>query len=467
MDGRRQAVLRAQAAESTNVGLWLDRFLGPQKPHPKKEKEAELVEFEKRRKEVSKITSAEDYRHTFARREQALRQTNGGFDGGTTRVFMAKATSRIAMGLGQASVWENGMSLSRTWGTPIIPGSALKGLVSAYAARHGNEDWQKPDAADGQKGRLQALLFGSLDQAGEVTFHDAWWDPKDGGCPIDRDVLTVHHQDYYRGKPTAPNEDTAPADWDDPNPVGFFTSWGEFLVALSGPLDAVNFAAQLLERALAEEGIGAKTNAGYGRMTLAPKLTEEEYLQYEQQKQRELELATRREKLAKLSKPIPAKDAAELANRLKQLFSTEYTEAEQREGVAALLTHSRPGVKNWADKDPMRPGATLVQEELSKHTANSNSAAPPSSTPDKAAQAERFRAKVTFTVSSKEVTLDAIEGRDCKPGQKAAAIAGKSPNAEAQKAQVKQLAGAGPGVHQREAFVTMSGNKVLALEFDA
>lgn len=467
MDGRRQRLVKEQATKSTNVGLWLDRFLGPQKPHPKRDKEAELVDFEQRREQISKITAADDYGHAFARREQALRQTNGGFEGGTTKVYLAKARSRIAIGLGQASVWENGISLSRTWGTPIIPGSALKGLVSAYAARHGSDDWKKPDAADAQKGRLQALLFGSLDQAGEVTFHDAWWDPKDGGCPIDRDVLTVHHQEYYRGKPTAPNDDPAPADWDDPNPVGFFTSWGEFLVALSGPPDAVNFAAQLLERALAEEGIGAKTNAGYGRMTLTPKLTEEESLQYEQQKQRELELATRREKLAKLSRPIPAKDAAELANRLKQLFSSEFTEAEQREGVAALLTHSRSGVKSWADKDPTRPGATLVQAELSKHTANSNSVAPPSSTPDKAAQTERIRAKVTFTVAKDEVTIAAIEGRDCKPGQKAAAIAGKSPNSEVQKTHVKQLAAAGAGSYQREVFVTLNGNKVSMLEFDA
>jgi len=42
----------------------------------------------------------------------------------------------------------------------------------------------------------------------------------------------------------------------------------KFLVALDGPDEWVEAAFQILGLALAEEGIGAKTNSGYGRMVL-------------------------------------------------------------------------------------------------------------------------------------------------------------------------------------------------------
>jgi CRISPR-associated protein Cmr6 len=74
------------------------------------------------------------------------------------------------------------------------------------------------------------------------------------------DVITVHHPEYYRG------ENLPPADWDNPNPVPFLSATGSYLVALHGPESWVEAAFKILQLALAEEGIGAKTSSGYGRM---------------------------------------------------------------------------------------------------------------------------------------------------------------------------------------------------------
>jgi hypothetical protein len=114
-------------------------------------------------------------------------------------------------------------------------------------------------------------LFGDHQHGGCVVFHDAWWDPANhGALPLDLDVMTVHHAGYYRG------DNEAPCDWDDPNPVPFVTASGAYLVALSGPVRWVEAAGALLANGLAELGIGAKTAAGYGRMTLVHKPTQRE-----------------------------------------------------------------------------------------------------------------------------------------------------------------------------------------------
>ena len=75
-------------------------------------------------------------------------------------------------------------------------------------------------------------------------------------------MITVHHPDYYQG-------DQAPADWDNPTPVPFLSATGVYLLALAGDPQWVEAAYKILALALCEEGVGAKTSSGYGRMTIA------------------------------------------------------------------------------------------------------------------------------------------------------------------------------------------------------
>ncbi|RMH46999.1 MAG: type III-B CRISPR module RAMP protein Cmr6, partial [Gammaproteobacteria bacterium] len=115
------------------------------------------------------------------------------------------------------------------------------------------------------------ILFGDTTSAGYVTFFDALYDPNGSpNKPLVMDVVTVHHQGYYQDK----NE--PPADWDSPNPVPFVSvrDGVKFRVALAGPDEWVDAAFQILKLALADEGIGAKTNSGYGRMELVEEARE-------------------------------------------------------------------------------------------------------------------------------------------------------------------------------------------------
>ena len=75
------------------------------------------------------------------------------------------------------------------------------------------------------------------------------------------DIITTHHQKYYGG-----GANDAPTDWEKPIPVNFLTATGKFLIALSGDENWVQAGFEILSKALAELGIGAKTSSGYGRI---------------------------------------------------------------------------------------------------------------------------------------------------------------------------------------------------------
>jgi len=166
----------------------------------------------------------------------------------------------LAVGLGNASPLEMGLTIHHTYGMPVLPGSAVKGLCRRVAAR----------LLAGKKIEQEQFdaLFGKLEAAGCFVFHDAWYDPATvEGKPFHRDVVTVHHQKYYgsRGK------DAWPTDFDDPVPVPFLVVRPEarFLFAVECPsVEWHGFVGEMLKHALENEGIGGKTNAGYGRFTI-------------------------------------------------------------------------------------------------------------------------------------------------------------------------------------------------------
>ncbi|MER3405145.1 MAG: type III-B CRISPR module RAMP protein Cmr6, partial [Chloroflexota bacterium] len=195
---------------------------------------------------------------------------------------------RVIVGLGAESVRETGITLMRLYGVPVLPGSALKGLARRYLSQCGKAQ----SAAELEE--IVTVMFGKgteraarvsersrQENGGEpaavaayLTFFDAWYVP--GSAPKDkplrRDIITVHHPRYYRSQGKAEGKDTLPPvpwDLDDPNPVAFISARGRFLVAVRGPDPEGGWAEQalrVLERALADWGIGAKTSSGYGRL---------------------------------------------------------------------------------------------------------------------------------------------------------------------------------------------------------
>ncbi len=189
-----------------------------------------------------------DYRDSFKRWQKTLE--------GMGAVFLEATTcTPLAIGLGNKSPLENGLAIHHTYGVPYLPGSALKGLALRAALRAGLEESERE------------VLFGSPKSAGYVVFWDGWLEP---ACPqpFQKDVITVHHPDYYAGGKTWPT------DFDDPNPVAFLSvrPGVKFHLALSSPDPEagswLHLAAELLQYGLQHLGLGGKTNAGYGYFTL-------------------------------------------------------------------------------------------------------------------------------------------------------------------------------------------------------
>ncbi|GHG09770.1 type III-B CRISPR module RAMP protein Cmr6 [Deinococcus piscis] len=242
-------------AEATHAGHALARLTPPKKS-------GQEVELLSRLKDIVNIKASSDYLAAFQRFQgaaAALEATH----------FEATTLGPLAIGLGNASAYEVGLTLHHTYGVPYLPASALKGLALRAALKNGmaQEDLDE--------------LFGSVGQAGAVHFLDGWLKPEQGQT-LQLDTITVHHPDYYAsGKEW-------PTDFDDPNPVTFLSVRPglTFEVAMLGRSDWANLAADLLRWGLTHPGLGGKTNAGYGgfecskaEQMLAPeKLAERERL---------------------------------------------------------------------------------------------------------------------------------------------------------------------------------------------
>ncbi|HMN29142.1 MAG TPA: type III-B CRISPR module RAMP protein Cmr6, partial [Caldilineaceae bacterium] len=161
----------------------------------------------------------------------------------------AKVNGRMVIGLGDESVIETAITLHHTYGVPMIPGSALKGLAAHYARNYLDESlW-------GINSDAYRILFGDTTSASYLTFYDALYIAGSGfkGKPLYADVITVHHRNYYQQHKDVP----PPADWDSPTIIPFLSATGSYLVALGGDDHWVNATFTILGWALAQLGIGA------------------------------------------------------------------------------------------------------------------------------------------------------------------------------------------------------------------
>jgi CRISPR-associated protein Cmr6 len=241
--------LRGLGERGTHAGAVLDYYLQKQND---KDNEARLKVL--RQAAAASLRAEKIYAMAFRRwrAAPAIRRT-------------VAVDGRLIVGLGAQTALETGITLHHTYGTPLIPGTALKGLASHFCA----EVWGADEPRYKEKGAFHHEIFGDQDDAGYIAFHDAWIVPGAlrNGSGLVRDVMTPHHGDYYmKGAP--------PTDFDDPNPVTFLSVTGQFELMVScGNVDQdanrkkwAELAMKLLLAALQDWGVGGKTNAGYGRM---------------------------------------------------------------------------------------------------------------------------------------------------------------------------------------------------------
>ncbi len=248
------------------------------------------------------------YKEAFQRRKEDLNEISA------PRTF--ETLSPMAVGLGGSNVLETGLTLNHLYGVPMIPGSAIKGIVAHYCSTvlgAADPAYRGPALDDRNRpakeaGEVYETLFGKVDRVynadgtvsdvppdemsgGYLRFFDAWIEPDSLNGAFVKDVMTPHHGDYYAGR------EDAPSDFDDPNPVTFMTVRGKFEVRVgceeSDPdkrKEWLAFALNLTERALAAFGVGGKVRTGYGRMR-AIKSAEETKAEAAQAKAQELKEA--------------------------------------------------------------------------------------------------------------------------------------------------------------------------------
>jgi CRISPR-associated protein Cmr6 len=265
--GRRDELKDLAVQPDTHAGLWIDRYLRfqtafdatPDRKKAAQQAKDELVD------QVCDLKAPGDYKLAYERWEHSLDPTR-------TVVARGELLGRTMVGLGAKGPAEFGVTLHRAWGVPVLPGSSLKGIAALGADRHLADDaWRRRPRHDESRTEPTPfdVLFGDPDAAGSVVFHDAWWVPASASRPLARDVVTVHHPGYYQA-------DEEPSDADSPIPVPFVTASGSFLIALElvPGLDPATHGEWLraawtaLRLGLERHGVGAKTNAGYGRVKL-------------------------------------------------------------------------------------------------------------------------------------------------------------------------------------------------------
>ncbi|MFN4226533.1 MAG: type III-B CRISPR module RAMP protein Cmr6 [Candidatus Ratteibacteria bacterium] len=221
-------------------------------------------------------------------------------------------SSRLIIGLGSDHVLETSLTLHHIYGIPYIPASALKGICRMAAfwkiaenknilnnEKQLNELQNKfyGDLCPDEKDILRyQLLFGAQNFKGLLLFLDAYPVIEENTQIFDLDIMNVHYQKYYSEDP----EKNPPGDWENPVPIVFLTVkegvefkfnilFDEFrankilemddeTLKKTMPLavrdilkefkdklnNLQNEIKPLLEKALKEFGIGAKTRLGYG-----------------------------------------------------------------------------------------------------------------------------------------------------------------------------------------------------------
>lgn len=164
---------------------------------------------------------------------------------------VATLNGRLFTGLPLGGTLDTGVSTHHTYGMPLLAGSSIKGAVRSYAQSIGID------------AKVITVLFGADDDTapntGYLTWHDAWWVPNTSiQTPFVKEIVTVHHQQYYNG--TKQQAD----DTESPTPNVQTAVQGSFYFAIEGVHAWVEYAKQLLSNTLIEQGLGSKTASGYG-----------------------------------------------------------------------------------------------------------------------------------------------------------------------------------------------------------
>jgi|GEM_PF-6244625 len=191
----------------------------------------------------------------FCQRQQERVQALGG------KVVRYATTAPFVVGTGLEHPVENGFLWHHVLGVPYLPGSAVKGLVRAWA-----QHWLEKDKDDAEVVRLLGphMAHEKHGEAGALIFFDAL---PCAPVKLIAEVLTPHDGGWRQGNAEAPS------DWHNPVPIPYLAVGADqsFQFAIAPRPGAkleendLDTAMQWLEEALEWIGAGARTTIGLGR----------------------------------------------------------------------------------------------------------------------------------------------------------------------------------------------------------
>lgn len=299
-------------------------------------------------------------------------------------IITAQLEGRLLINLSDSLIENAGICLDRNWGSPYIPGSAIKGVARAAATAD-----IKQSKEPNEKAKLEMLrskIFGQEDDSGAVNFLPA--------IPLNRahlsiDITNVHTPEYYK---TGQREDIH-KEKPIPNTFPCVEVGAQFafcieLVPSEKDSTLLCQAQKWLERALTEHGLGAKTSAGYGwfsiteHNTLADlqKAAEKERTKKEQeyQKAMETEWAEKAEQQRLASLSSEARDGEILLNLkyeelIKKIDTLSESDIDLAKALAYIFqtdqklktepkTELKAELKNWRGRDKRKPTAACIDQ---------------------------------------------------------------------------------------------------------
>ncbi|MBL4661958.1 MAG: type III-B CRISPR module RAMP protein Cmr6, partial [Alcanivoracaceae bacterium] len=253
----------------------------------------------------------------------------------------------MVTGMGNSHPVENGFSWHHTLGVPYIPGSQVKGIIRSLIEQYFDDEANTENGIN--KKNLLHEWFGSDDkksenqnkdsQVGRFIFFDA--------IPVEKpmlviDIMTPHMGKWYAEGDKIKNIDDTmriPADWHDPVPIPFLVvKSAKFLFTIADrkggeeSQSSIDDVFEMLNYALELLGAGAKTQTGYGYMSLNLMLTssyEEIYADKKAKKRKQEELE--RDEKDNEGKPdyyIKIKKLNNILNQKNLDFTKEYEDIE-------------------------------------------------------------------------------------------------------------------------------------------
>ncbi|EIM64414.1 type III-B CRISPR module RAMP protein Cmr6 [Desulfobacter postgatei] len=262
-------------------------------------------------------------------------------------LFEMQNISPLIVGKGDQNVHEFGMTLQSPWATPVIPGSAVKGVVSTFAHETADLNWRKSFSPESYSGAYSLVMFGGVNEqgkqfAGAVDFLDAWWIPKIQ-TPFSKDIINTHNRSWYQA-----DYGHGPENWpdgmDNPVPVFFATvkPGQRFLFALRGPGIWAELAKRIIVEAGIQNGFGAKTRVGYGMFEYLPS---DEEIAADLQRMSDDQLLNVYKEKGSSAEPV-----------LQEAFRKRAEQANYSQSLEPLLKKYRPGMvmRNKLEQIPLK-----------------------------------------------------------------------------------------------------------------